>query len=360
MERFACETMVVSGEGAMEALTEQPGRRLLTVTEGIPLCGGIAERIRGMIKPEAAAVFDRITPEPTMAQSVEGVKQIREFRPDLVVALGGSHVLECAKAMVCFSGKPCPLVVIPAEAGSGTETTDMVTLSHNGCWHTFRNRAMRPELAILDSSLLRSSPAGKIAEGGFEILSASLQAYLGKNAGMLTGLHAREAFSVCWGVLPAAFAGNDAARGRLQNASAMAGIAYSRTGLGLCRAMTDSLGSLFHLPQGILCGLLLPAVIGCNAHAAARRLAELARAAGMGGSSDGVGVRNLKAALIRLRRELGLPATLAQAGVDPRRVWSNAKRIVELTLGDPRCRNDPVTADDFLVRRILEEITGHF
>lgn len=360
MERFACETKVFAGEGALEVLAEREGKRLLLVTEGMGLHNGLTARIREQVRPRAIEIFDRATPEPTMTQAVEGVKRLKEFRPELVVAVGGSHVLDCAKAVVCFSGKPCPLVVAPTEAGSGTETTDTVTLTHEGRRHTFRDNNLRPDEALLDSALLRGSPGGKVAEGGFEILAGSLQAYLGKNTGILTGLHAREAFSGCWGALSAAFSGDPAARGRLQTASAMAGIACSHTGLGLCRAMTDSLGSIFHLSNGCLSGILLPAVIGCNAHAAGRRLAELSRAAGMGGSNEAVGVRNLKAGLVRLRRELGMPATLAGAGVDPRWVWGNAKRIVEQTLENPECRNDPVTVDDFLIRRILEEVTGHY
>lgn len=360
MERFACETMVVSGEGALEALAEQAGKRLLLVTDEMFAAEKHRERIRELVRPTAAAQFDRMTPEPTVAQTVEGANMIKEFCPELVVALGDSHVIDCAKAMVCFSGKSCRLVVIPTEAGTGTETTDRVTLSHDRRRHTFRDNRLRPDMAILDSCLLAGLRPGKVAEGGFSILAASLQAYTGGFAGMLAGLHAREAFSVCWGALPAAFAGNMAARGRLQTASAMAGIAYSRTGQGLCRAMTDSLGSLFHVSDGCLGGILLPAVVGCNAHAGGKRLAELSRAAGLGGSSEAVGVGRLKAGLIRLRKELGMPATLAQAGINPRWVWSNAKRIVELTLENPECRNNPVTVDDFLVRRILEEVTGHY
>ena len=360
MERFACETVIISGEGALDALTEHAGKRLLLVTDRMQVSVGMADRIRGMLRPKAAYCLDIVTPEPTMAQAVEGANRVKAFCPELVVALGGDHVVECAKAMVGFSRRTCCLVTVPTEAASGTEVTDRVTLNHDGRRHCFRNAGMRPYAAILDSGLMSDIGSGKVAEGGFEILTNSLQAYIGKEVGMLVNLHAREAFSACWGALPAAFAGNAGARGRLQMAAAMAGIAYDRGGLGLCRAMEDSLGALFHLPRGRLAGILLPAVIGCNAHAAGRRLTELSRTAGLGGSNEAVGVRNLKTGLIRLRRELGLPATLAQAGVNPRWVWSNAKRIVELTLENPDCRNNPVIADDFLVRRILEEVTGHY
>ena len=133
---------------------------------------------------------------------------------------------------------------------------------------------------------------------------------------------------------------------------------YKGETLGLCHAMAHSLGGLFHVPHGRLNAILLPSVITCNAHVAAKKYAELARAAGIGGSADTIAVRNLKNGLVRLRRELNLPETLAQAGVDPRSVWRNAEQIVKATLEDPCCKTNPMEVEDFLVRRILEEVTG--
>jgi alcohol dehydrogenase class IV len=71
-----------------------------------------------------------------------------------------------------------------------------------------------------------------------------------------------------------------------------------------------------------------------------------------------LGVRNLKNALLRLRRELGLPQTLAQAGVDPRAVQQKGKMLVQTILADPCCATNPVKVEDFMVRRILEAVTG--
>jgi len=59
-----------------------------------------------------------------------------------------------------------------------------------------------------------------------------------------------------------------------------------------------------------------------------------------------------------LRRELRLPETLAQAGIDPREVWYKAKTIVKTTLEDPCCSTNPLPVEDFMVRRVLEEVTG--
>jgi alcohol dehydrogenase class IV len=78
----------------------------------------------------------------------------------------------------------------------------------------------------------------------------------------------------------------------------------------------------------------------------------------LGGSADTIAVRNLKNGLVRLRRELKLPETLAQAGVAPRDVWHGMNDIVSAALKDPCCQTNPVKAEGFMLRQILEEVTG--
>ena len=138
----------------------------------------------------------------------------------------------------------------------------------------------------------------------------------------------------------------------------MAGMAFTQAGLGLCHAMAHTLGGVFHLPHGRLNAILLPAVVGCNSLACGKKYASLARSAGIGSVADSVAVRNLKNALVELRRELGLPRTLKEAGVEPRQLWSRAEEIVTATLADPCCKTNPLPVDGAVVRRVLEEVTG--
>ena len=190
------------------------------------------------------------------------------------------------------------------------------------------------------------------------MLTHALEGYVARGSGSISDLYAREAFSSAYASLPASYAGNKSVRLKVHLAATMAGMAFSQAGLGLCHAMAHSLGGLFHVPHGRLNAILLPAIVTCNAHVCGKKYAELARAAGMGGSADTIAVRNLRNSLLRLRRELNLPETLAQAGVDPRSVWQNAEQIVEATLADPCCKSNPMEAEGFLIRRILEEVTG--
>ena len=47
-----------------------------------------------------------------------------------------------------------------------------------------------------------------------------------------------------------------------------------------------------------------------------------------------------------------------KAGIPPRRIWEDTTAIVDATLADPCCDTNPIKVEDFLVRRILEEVTG--
>ena len=136
----------------------------------------------------------------------------------------------------------------------------------------------------------------------------------------------------------------------------MAGLGRCGGGTGLCAGLCTVLGGVFSLPPERLCPVILPAVVRCNAGSIAGSYAALARAAGMGGSSPDTGAERLAGSLIWLRRELGLPRSLEQAGIAPAELRRQLRTVVDMALEDPRCRSNPVPADDFLLRRLLESV----
>lgn len=358
MEEFSCKTRIVAGSGAVKMLGNLGSKRLFLVADPFFVKNGTAKRIADLTKCEVCEFFDGIQPDPSVELAAEGTARLRAFSPDLLVALGGGSTMDCAKAMYYFADIGCTFAAIPTTSGSGSEVTDFAILSHNRVKHPLVDKKMRPDIAVLDSDLLNELPSGLIAETGFDVLTHAAEAYVARESGTFTDLYAREAFCAAYAALPASFAGNTAVRMKVHVAATMAGMAFTQAGLGLCHAMSHSLGGLFHIPHGRLNAILLPSVISCNCHVAGKKYAELARAAGMGGSADTIAVRNLRNGLIRLRREMGLPETLAQAGVDPRSIWRNVEQIVKAALSDPCCSTNPMPAEGFLIRRILEEVTG--
>ncbi len=358
MDEFNCRSRVISGSGAVRKLGELGAKRLFLVTDPYFYEKGIATRIAAEAKAEQVEIFSGVKPDPTVELAAEGTAKLRAFGADVIVALGGGSAMDCAKAMAYFARGEAKLVAVPTTSGSGSEVTDFAILTHNKVKHPLIDPRLRPDVAILDADLLQELPPALVADSGYDVVCHALEAYVATGSGVFTDGLARDAFRSAFSYLPASFAGRKEVRLKIHQAATMAGMAFSQAGLGLCHAMAHSLGGLFHVPHGRLNAILLPSVVSCNAHVAGAKYAELARAAGIGGSADAVAVRNLRNALVRLRQDLKLPQTLAEAGIAPREVWSATNEIVAATLADPCCETNPMKVEDFLVRRILEEVTG--
>jgi alcohol dehydrogenase class IV len=357
MEVFSCKTKILSGNGAIDRLSELKSKRLLLVADPYFQKTDLPGRLKAAAGAEVMETFFEVRPDPSVELSAKGTALVQSLKPDTVVALGGGSAMDCAKAMVFFSGLPITFVAIPTTSGSGSEVTDFAILTHNGVKHPLVDKRLLPDMAILDGELLNSLPKTLIADAGYDILAHALESYVATNAGSISRALAADAFDAAFTHLPASFAGNTAVRLRIHQAATMAGIAFSQSGLGLCHAMSHALGGQFHLPHGRLNAILLPAVVEANG-AANAHYADLARRTGLGGTADTVAVRNLKNALVRLRKELQLPATLAQAGISPQQVRQATDSIVNAALADPCCATNPVRPDEKTVRQILRQVTG--
>ena len=358
METFAFGTKVVSGMGAVAVLKELNSRRLMVVTDPYFHRSGTARKVAAAAKAEQVEFFYEVSPDPTVALAARGTAALQRFEPDTVVALGGGSAMDCAKAMVYFAGSEARLVAVPTTSGSGSEVTDFAVLTHEGVKHPLVDGRLRPYMAVLDGELLDTMPPKLIADSGFDALTHAVESYTATGAGHFSDTLAAQAFCTAQALLPASYAGDQTVRLRIHEAATMAGLAFTHSGLGLCHAMAHSLGGMFHIPHGRLGAILLPAVVECNSCRAPDKYARLAQVAGLGGSAKAVAVRALKNALVRLRRELGMPATLSEAGIRPHQVWSRQEEIVKATLADPCCATNPVAVEAFMVRKILEEVTG--
>ncbi len=359
MEHFSCNTKIYSGAGALSVLGKLGCRRLMIVSDPYFAKNGTAEKIGTISGAEAVEIFSGVTPDPSVELAAEGTARMRSFRPDTVVALGGGSAMDCAKAMTYFSGLPVKLVAVPTTSGSGSEVTDFAILTHGSVKHPLVDRKLRPDMAILDSDLLQQLPPSVIADAGFDVLSHALEALAAKGAGAFTDALATDSFCTVFSKLKASFSGARAVRLDIHNAATMAGLAFTQAGLGLCHAMSHTLGGMFHIPHGRLNAILLPAVIACNAEKAAEKYGALARRAGLGGSADTIAVRNLRNGLVSLRKELGLPATLAEAGVSPQQVRQKTEEIIGAVLQDPCGDSNPVALSRDVVARVLREVMGH-
>lgn len=357
MKRFFCPTAIVTGPAAQALARLQP-KRLLLVADSYFVKTGGAQGILQSAGAEQTLLFSDICPDPSVELAARGTAALKKFQPDTVAALGGGSAIDCAKAMVFFSGLRVKFVAIPTTSGSGSEVTDFSILTHNGVKHPLVDDSLRPDVAILDEAFLQKLPPALIADTGFDLISHTLEAIAATGASTVTDALAGEAFCVALSCLEESYRGNTDVRLQLHEASCMAGMAFSGAGLGLCHAMSHSLGGLFHISHGRLNAVLLPAVMGHNARAAGKKYADLARCAGIAGSADTLAVKNLKSTLIRLRKKLDLPATLQDAGIDLALLHRKKGELIAAVLADPCCSANPVPVTEALVAAVLQEVQG--
>ena len=351
MRQFCGGTQICFGLGCLKNI--DPGR-VLVVSDPYFYENGTAAKIAG--GAEAVRYFYKVSPDPSVALAAEGAAAVKEFVPDTILALGGGSAMDCAKAMAYFSGTSAKLIAIPTTSGSGSEVTDFAILTHDGVKHPLVDPKLRPAMAILDGSLVAKLPKNLIADGGFDVLTHALEAYVAKNATPYSDALAAGAFRDTLNGLLASYRGDLEARTRVHYAATGAGLAFTNAGLGLCHALAHSLGGAFHIPHGRLNAILLPAVLN---HSPSPRYGELARLAGLEGKAQTVAQRNLRNALLRLRRELELPSTLAEAGVSPSDVRKNSESILKAALSDPCCDTNPTPVTMEMARAVLSEVTGH-
>ncbi len=357
MEHFSCKTEIFSGAGAIQRLGQLNIRNLLIVADPYFEKTPIPQNLIRAAGAEQVTCFYDITPDPSVELAARGTALVQKHRPDTVIALGGGSAMDCAKAMVYFSGAKPRLVAIPTTSGSGSEVTDFAILTHDGVKHPLVDASISPDVAILDGDLLNSLPPSLIADAGFDILAHAVESFVARGAGAITDALARDAFAAAFTALPASFRGDTRVRQRIHTAATMAGMAFSQAGLGLCHGMSHALGARLHLPHGRLNAILLPAVIDAN-QAANPKYAALSQGVGLGGSAELLAVRNLRGGLTRLRKELGLPGTLAEAGADCNILRQERQAICRAVLADPCCASNPVPVTESMVQGVLEAVTG--
>lgn len=358
MTEFLCGTKLYTGANALSALRKYTAQRVMVVTDRYFSQNGKAKAIASMISGAEVRIFDKVTPDPTAQLAAEATAVCRQFKPQLLIALGGGSPMDCAKAVRLAAEHPMTFVAVPTTSGSGSEVTAFSILTHNGVKHPLVDPVMRPDAAILDDSLLDELPQALIADAGMDLLAHSIEAMTARGRSLFTDALASSAARTVLQTLAASYKGDVSVRRKLHEAATMAGIAFDNAGLGACHALAHAMGGVFHLPHGRLCAMLLPHVMAYNEISAGEAYMTLADACGMTASSRKMAVRSLSAAIIRLRTSLRMPATLSQAGISRETASAEKQTVLRAALADSCCRTNPAPVTEEGLRQIYEAVSG--
>lgn len=356
---------VVSGEGALSTLPEQVrllgGRRAIVFTD--PNLSALSF-VRNAVQALGAAgvetvVFDSIAPNPTDEMVHSSVQLMQEFRPDVIVCVGGGSPIDCAKAanvvythggeaedynvntggVMRIEKKLLPFIAIPTTAGTGSEVTNVgvITSTRRHVKFGVLSPYLVPDVAILDPAVTVSLSPAVTAATGIDALTHCIESYVSLVSFCIADAEALEGIRMICKYLPIAYADgkNMQAREQMLLASMMAGASFNINNLGLCHQMAHQLSAYFGTAHGVANAVLLPHIMRFNLRAAAGRYAEIAEAMGcdVRGLDDVTAAQRGIEAVEQLCRSLGIPEYLDDIGVDRAKVPEMAVTALEDGVG---------------------------
>ncbi|MDX8359461.1 bifunctional acetaldehyde-CoA/alcohol dehydrogenase [Cytobacillus sp. IB215316] len=306
-------------------------------------------------------IFSNVEPDPSIETVMKGAEMMKEFQPDVIIALGGGSAMDAAKGMWLFYehpettfhglkqkfldirkrtfkypklGNKAKFVAIPTTSGTGSEVTpfSVITDKKNNVKYPLADYELTPDVAIVDPQFVMTVPKHVTADTGMDVLTHAIEAYVSNMANDYTDGLAIKAIQLVFEYLPKAYhnGADELAREKMHNASTIAGMAFANAFLGINHSLAHKMGAEFHIAHGRANTLLMPHVIRFNAtkpkkftafpkykhFIADQRYAEIAKALGLPARTTEEGVESLIQAVIKLAKELNIPMSLPENGVD--------------------------------------------
>ncbi|WP_298703284.1 1-propanol dehydrogenase PduQ [uncultured Veillonella sp.] len=335
MEQFKFTGQVFSGDDSLSVLSQINCHSALLVTDKFMVEFGYLKEVEALLANKGITVscFDGVLPDPSTAVIAEGVKVYAAAKPDLVIAVGGGSVIDAAKGIMYFNRqvesssqwqKPT-FVAIPTTSGTGSECTSFAVITSEKGKICIIEDWLVPDIAILDANYTMGVPEKITYDTGMDVLTHALEAYVSTNATSFTDGLAEKATRMVLENLPKLKLNlkDKAARHEMHKASCIAGIAFSQASLGLNHSLAHALGGRFHVPHGRANTVLIETIMDYNVgeghlegNAVAKKYAELAKAVGLSARTVREGYMNLRAAIVSLKQNLGVPKNIQALGIE--------------------------------------------
>ncbi|MBC8059055.1 MAG: bifunctional acetaldehyde-CoA/alcohol dehydrogenase [Clostridiaceae bacterium] len=368
---------------ALKELTDLKKKKVFIVTDKVLYELGFVNNVISNLEEQGIdyKIYMDVEPDPTLATARKGAKEMENFQPDTIIAVGGGSPMDAAKIMwvlyehpeVKFEdlamrfmdirkrvfsfpkmGEKAIMISIPTSSGTGSEVTPfaVITDEKTGVKYPLADYELTPDIAIIDAELMMKMPKGLTAASGIDALTHALEARVSVLASEYTNGLALEAIRLIFKYLPDAYnegATNVKAREKMAHASTIAGMAFANAFLGVCHSMAHKLGAAHHVPHGVANGLLINETIRFNASENPRkqtafpqykypnakwRYSTIADYLNLGGNSEDEKVELLIKAIDELKAKINLPKTISEAGVSKEKFYATLDEMSEEAFDD--------------------------
>ena len=273
--------------GYLEATIEEEDRRTLII------CDEFTQRYAKKVTDHLETidmeykVWAKVIPEVPLYQIEEGAKICEEFKPKVLIAIGGGSVMDATKMIMVKYEKPeenllmiLPigsiglrkkvkyLIAIPTTSGTGSEVTSAAVLTDTDRDPPKKIEVMTseivPDIAILDIDFVKDMPPFLTMATGLDALAHSVGSYVSNWGTPYVDAMNSTAIKEILKYLPRAYkygAKDLEARAHMQMAATMSGLGFGNSIPGIDHSLGHSFGKIFGVHHGISVGLFTPSSV---------------------------------------------------------------------------------------------------
>ena len=384
MQWFKVPEKIYFEEGSISYLEKMPDiSRAFIVTDPSMVELGYIDKVLYHLRKRQAYVhsqiFSDVESDPSFDTIQKGVQMMQEFKPDVIIAIGGGSPIDAAKGMWLFYEHPdadiegmklkfmdirkrtykfpklgtkAKLVAIPTTSGTGSEVTSfaVITDKKNSKKYPLADYELTPDVAIVDPDLVMSLPPKITADTGMDVLTHAIEAYVSNMASDYTDGLAEKAVELVFKNLREAYRNGDnkKAREHMHNASTIAGMAFTNAFLGINHSLAHKIGAEFHMAHGRINAILLPYVIKYNSqkptkfvsfpkyeyYIADQKYADLSRRMNFPAYTNEEGVWSLIEEIKKLNADLGIERSFKEAGIPEEEFMSKLDMLADRAFED--------------------------
>lgn len=349
---FGCGKVKEVGE-----IAKPYGKKALIVTgRSSAKKSGLYDKVKDSLSSMGmeSALFDKVTQNPLTTTAIEGAAFAKEEGCDVVVAIGGGSIMDCAKAIAFLSvndgdindyifnkkksEKALPLVLIPTTCGTGSEGNGFAVLTNpdNGDKKSLRCNAIIAKASIVDPECMMTMPKKVLASVGFDALCHSMEAYTSKISQPFTDALALYAMELTAGSLVDLYNGSEDVEKweKITIASTIGGMVINQAGVTLAHGMEHPASGLKDIVHGHGLAALTPSIIDASWKGNEEKFARISRLLG------GTGAADCADQVHALLEQIGMDVTLSDLGLSPEDIPWMAENCMKVSAAG--VMNNPV------------------
>lgn len=290
-------------------LTKPYGKKALIVTgRSSAKRSGLYDKVNDSLKAAGleTVLFDKVSQNPLTTTAQEGADFAKANGCDVVVAIGGGSIMDCAKAIAFLSKNEgdindyiynrltsddaLPLILIPTTCGTGSEGNGFAVLTNpdNGDKKSLRCNAIVAKVSIVDPECMMTMPKKVLASVTFDALCHNIEAYTSKIAQPLTDAMSIYAIELIANNLVSVYNGTGSKKEweNITMASTIGGMVINTAGVTIAHGMEHPASGLKDIVHGQGLAALTPIVIEASYKGNEEKFAKIAKIFGGESSAD--------------------------------------------------------------------------